>query len=416
MTPLVFHGDQKRHIDRTVEGMAAMETSGGRMPEDMATRSVSIQFAEPLEWVSFAYQAVALAQTAVIVSYSPTARSVMFALAAAHAVLAVVVRWGKGPLVLGDRWMVAWLTSGFVVTVVIALLTNPSGYGSSSACLPGCTYTVPPVVLSMFYPWAVVPTLMHRLVGAGLVVLSLEWILLVWLIGGRLTWTAVLGTGSSTLWNVAALVTGLALSRLLGIALADRQGLQQQTREKFIGFLHSHVKAGLVAVAGRQPDVRAMVAKVRELEHTIGDQRIEMLLQSDRIPLAMLLSERIRVFDGMLQFAAVPRVGARTVPQPVGHLIDRALGDLLKNAAVHGGHTASVSCTQEAGNIVVDVVDDGQGFPAGVLEDQSKSLNQLREHARRLGGDLTTHAVRPHGAHLRLLIPDHTDRAGKRRG
>ena len=80
-----------------------------------------------------------------------------------------------------------------------------------------------------------------------------------------------------------------------------------------------------------------MLEKVGELERAVSEQRLAQMLSMDRVPVAMLCSERIRAFTGVIHVAETPRTGARTVRGPVGKLIDRALGDLLKNAVLHGG-------------------------------------------------------------------------------
>jgi signal transduction histidine kinase len=125
----------------------------------------------------------------------------------------------------------------------------------------------------------------------------------------------------------------------------------------------------------------------------------------DRVPVAMLCSERIRAFTGVIHIAETPRSGARTVRGPVGTLIDRALGDLLKNAVVHGAATVWVRMAPLDDMLLLEVADDGPGFDEAAMDNPGTSLHRLREKARELGGDLVKAARSPHGSRLTLTVP-----------
>ena len=109
---------------------------------------------------------------------------------------------------------------------------------------------------------------------------------------------------------------------------------------------------------------------------------------------------------GVLEMTGTPRLGGLTVARPIGVLVGRALGDLLKNAAKYGATAVQISCDPSGGRIRVEIADNGPGFPADVLDDDRRSLHRLRLAARDLGGDLT---MRPRemgtGAILTLVVP-----------
>ena len=383
----------------------------GDAAEEDAQRSVTRRLVETLEWAGFAYQGAALAQTAVVDPFTPGARAVMLTLAGAHVVLAVLVRWAKGPFARGGPWIVAWLAGAFVVPAVVAVLSAPDAYASSAACVQACTYPAAPVLLVGFYPAVLVRA--HRqgrdrvVLATGLLAaLCVEWFALVYVTTGRFTWTTGRSALSAAIWVFMAYALGRVMGRLTRVVRRSQIELHRQNYEEFFDFLHSHVKSGLAAVRLEQPNVAGMLEKVQELEDTVSERRLEMLLSADRVPVAALCSERIRAFTGVLRVAESPRVGARTVPRAVGRLLDRTLGDLLKNAAVHGATTVRIRLTQGQLELVLEILDDGPGFPGSVLDDPATSLHRLRRSARDLGGDLTRADAPPRGSHLTLTVPE----------
>jgi signal transduction histidine kinase len=189
------------------------------------------------------------------------------------------------------------------------------------------------------------------------------------------------------------------------IAARQQIEIQQQNYDEFFNFLHSHVKAGVAAVKAEWGNDAAMLEKLTELEQAVSDRRIELLLARQQVPLAALISERIRAFSGVLEIKDSPRVGAITVSRPVGLLISRALGDLLKNVALYGGDSVIIHLSADSSGLVLDIIDAGPGFEPSVLNDESKSLYRLRRDAEQLGGSLSAARAQPGGAHLRLFVP-----------
>ena len=303
------------------------------------------------------------------------------------------------------------MAAAFVVPVIVALLAAPGTYASNSGGIQVCTYPCAPLAFVALCPWIFGRAFARPLAGISLVAaVCLQWIVLVYLINGGFTRTSSSSILSSMIWAVVAYAGGKVVARLTGVVRRGEMQAQQQKTEEFFDFLHSHIKAGLAAIKLEQPDVPAMLEKVGELERAVSEQRLAQMLSMDRVPVAMLCSERIRAFTGVIHVAETPRTGARTVRGPVGKLIDRALGDLLKNAVLHGGTTVWVRMTPRDGMLVLEVADDGPGFDEAVMDDAGTSLYRLRAKARELGGDLRKFTRSPHGSRLILIVPTHEDR------
>ncbi|CRK59282.1 hypothetical protein [Alloactinosynnema sp. L-07] len=217
------------------------------------------------------------------------------------------------------------------------------------------------------------------------------------------------------IFNVSGYLLGRTIRVLCRVAAKLQVEVQQRNYEEFFNFLHSHVKAGVAAIRAEWGNTTAMGEKLNELEEAVSERRIEFLLASEQVPLAAVLSERLRTFAGVLDLTETPRVGALTVVRPVGVMVSRALGDLLKNAVLHGGRSVTVRLKFDAVSLEMDVVDNGPGLAAAVLQDDTRSLARLRVAALELGGDLTVLPCDA-GAHVRLLIPlSQSTSAGRRR-
>jgi hypothetical protein len=396
---------------RTVAGGGIRVASEQAAVEEAAQLRITRQLVEPLEWAGFAYQGAVLIQTALVDPFNQPEKTIVLLLGVAHLALAAFFWRTRGPFTRSGYAMALWVAGAFAVPVIIALLAAPGTYASNTSCVQACTYPAAPLFFVALCPWIFARALARPAVGLGLVAAAcLEWFLLIYLINGGFTRTSTLSALSSIIWAVVAYGLGRVVARLAGVVRKGEIQVQEQKNEEFFDFLHSHIKAGLAAVKLEQPDVPAMLEKVGELEHTVSEQRITQLLSMDRVPIAMLCSERIRAFTGVIQIAETPRSGARTVRGPVGTLIDRALGDLLKNAVVHGAATAWVRMAPLDDMLLLEVADDGPGFDEAVMDNPGTSLHRLRAKARELGGDLVKAARSPRGSRLTLTVPAYEDR------
>jgi signal transduction histidine kinase len=364
------------------------------------------QMAEAIEWVVFAYQGVSLLQTALINPFPPAYRSAVLALAAIHFGFAVFVLRNRGLILRNQSWILAWVLSAAAIPVVLALMLPHKLYGTNDSCVTACTYPAPVVLIISLYPWIFGAFILRKLVAPGLIVVLLaEWLALISLLGDKFTLTAVQSILVSVMWVAAAYGIGWALRRIVEVWLRERNEVEQQSAENFVNFLHSHIKAGLAAVERESPNIRGMLEKLHDLQVVVSEKRLSLLLSKDQIPLAVVCSERIRVFSGQVRIAETPRIGARTSSQPVGQLIDRALGDLLSNAVAHGAETVWIRFAPRSDELVLEVLDDGPGFEDRVLDDPGKALHRLRQAARELGGDLNRYSGEPNGSKMVLNVP-----------
>jgi signal transduction histidine kinase len=293
------------------------------------------------------------------------------------------------------------------VPLAVAIMAPHSGYAANDACVVACTYPAPVVLIVSLYPWVLGSLLLGQLAVPLLIAILLtEWLSLVHFLGGRFTPTAIQSILVSVMWLTAAYGIGLALRRIVGVWLKDRHELEQENIDHFAGILHSHIKAGLTAVERESPDAESMVAKLHDMQDVVGKLRLSLLLSKDRIPLAMICSERVRFFSDVVNIEETPRFGARTVSQRVGRLVDRMLGDLLSNAAKHGAETVWIRFSPKDRELVFEILDDGPGFDDHILDDQDRSLHRLRTAAVDLGGSLTMRSREPRGSHLVLTVHD----------
>jgi hypothetical protein len=370
---------------------------------------------EPLEWAGFVYQGAALVQTALVDPFALRARVLLIAVGGIHAALGIYVRLTKGPVVRGGPWMAVWLAGAYAMPILIALLVAPHTYAQNSACIQGCTYPSPPFLFMALCPWIFGRMLNRPAFEAGLLLaLGAEYFGLVYLINGTVTPTTAESALSATLWALVAYGLGKVIGRLTGVVQRTEADIRRQKNNQFFDFLHSHIKAGLAAVRFEQPSVTAMLEKIEELEAVVSDERIDTLLSQDQVPLAMLCSERIRTFSGLITIAETPRSGSRTVSSEVGRLLNQALGDLLKNAVDAHASTIWITLEVAQGRFILSVSDDGPGFDNAVLDDPTRSLYRLRQSARELGGELQRHPRHPHGSQMVMSVPEFPGRKNKK--
>jgi hypothetical protein len=364
------------------------------------------QMAQAIEWVVFAYQGVSLLQTAWINPFPPAYRSAVLALAAIHFGFAVFVLRNRGLIVRNQSWTLAWMLAAATIPVALALMLPHKLYGANDSCVVACTYPAPVVLIISLYPWIFGAFILRKLVGMGLIaVLLAEWLALASILGDRFTPTATQSVLVSVMWVAAAYGIGWALRRIVEVWLRERSEVEQQSAENFVNFLHSHIKAGLAAVERESPNIGGMLEKLHDLQAVVSEKRLSLLLSKDQVPLAVVCSERIRVFAGQVNIVETPRIGARTSSQPIGQLMDRALGDLLNNAVAHGSKSVWVRFFPRNGKLVLEVLDDGPGFEDRILDEPGKALHRLRQAARTLGGDLNRYSRDPNGSKMVLTVP-----------
>ncbi|MFD7626484.1 sensor histidine kinase [Streptomyces sp. NPDC059851] len=361
-----------------------------------------------LEWSGPVFQAMTLFVSSVFDPYGGRGNTIVLWLACAH--LAFVPFWlrGYGPLARGGWWTIGYPVQGLLVNALLMTMSDPGTYGQSILCVPGCNYSAPMWLFLAYYPWPSGRLVRWRraVEAAALAGYFLFFLLLVYLNNGRITWAHAASAGVSVMWLSVGFILGMAISKMCMAAAEKQIEVQQQNFSEFFDFLHSHVKSGIAAIRADVQDPPRVQEKLDELEQAVGNYRIELLLTREQVPLAALLSERIRTFSGVLRIGSTPRVGPASVARPVAVLIGRALGDLLSNSAKYGATAVDIDGDINRDRVAVEVTDDGPGLPEGVLDDESRSLNRLRGAARSLGGDLTAlPGPGGSGTTMKLTIP-----------
>lgn len=359
------------------------------------------------EWFVVSWQALVCAGSWALDDYRPGWPSLLIACATVmHLVAVPIVSRIGGAFAHGRPWILLSLIWALLFPGVMLLLVEPSERGNQLIGIPMGNYAVSTLTVFAFYPW------WRGVKTRRMWILEIAYVAVAAALPGAVVVIAQTGPTFAGIqsaimivaFNVAGYILGRTIRVLCSVAAALQLEVQQQNYQEFFDFLHSHVKAGLAAIRSESGDSDAMGEKLEELEQAVSDRRIEFLLASERVPLAAVISERIRTFTGVLRFTETPRVGVLTVPRSVGVLVSHALGDLLKNAALHGGMTVAVCAESGGQQLKLEVRDDGPGLDASVLEDETRSLARLRGAARALGGDLTA-PPSADGALVRLTVP-----------
>lgn len=104
------------------------------------------------------------------------------------------------------------------------------------------------------------------------------------------------------------------------------------------------------------------------------------------------------------EFVVSPGVRSIELGEARELVIFRVACEALTNIERHArASRAVVSVTEEAGQVLVSVIDDGVGFLEADLG--SLGLTGMKERARQFGGSLTINALREGGTQLHLRLP-----------
>jgi signal transduction histidine kinase len=107
--------------------------------------------------------------------------------------------------------------------------------------------------------------------------------------------------------------------------------------------------------------------------------------------------------------------------------LDRILGNLVRNALVHGAPPVSIRAAAGGGAVRISVADRGRGIPQAFVGRLFDPFSRSREsaatpgaglglaiaqsYARKLGGDLLYQQARPKGAMFTLVLPQESSQA-----
>lgn len=378
------------------------------LDNEALTRVTTKYMVGNLEWSGLVFQATVLFITAIYDPYDRNERVIILGIAAVHFLVMPAWYRGLGPLSLGGWWLIFYPIGAIAVNTWLAVMSQPNTYGHNLTCVPGCNYSATMWLFLAYYPWLPPGLIQRRRLFELLMLATYYGFFLILASFNNSSMSPIIfkSAAVSLGWLIIAYVMGVAIAKMCFAAAEKQLEVQHQNFTEFFDFLHSHVKAGITAVRRELADPARIREKLDELEETVGEYRIDLLLAQEQVPLAALFSERIRTFTGVLQMTETPRLGQLTVARPVGVLVGRALGDLLKNCAQHGGEIVNIRCDTGAGVIRLEVEDNGPGFSSDILDDESRSLYRLRGAARQLGGDLTMRTSAAHvGAAVSLSVP-----------
>jgi two-component sensor histidine kinase len=359
-----------------------------------------------MEWTVLCYQIAILIFTTTFDYYSPVSKIIISLLIPCHIALLPAFVKGRGPFSRGGVWVPVGIAASFALNGLVFLLSPPNTYGNPWIPVQG--YSGGTFVMIAFYPWL-----------EGRIGRRFRWLIELLLVIGFLAFVLTLtalnndgissmqlrGVYSAMVWPAVGYLFGKSLGQLSIASVSRQLEIQRRDFNEFFDFLHSDVKAGIAAVRAdlATMDDRAS-ERLKELDAAVSDYRVQLALAMDQVPVAALVSERIRTFGSALNVAETPRVGALTVPRPLGIVIGRALGDLLTNIVVHGAGKAWIQFRYNAQHLVLSIRDDGPGFPAAMLDNESTSLFRLRQAAHDLGGDLVK-VDQDDGVTMELILP-----------
>lgn len=199
-------------------------------------------------------------------------------------------------------------------------------------------------------------------------------------------------------------------ARLVSAAEAERRRLERD--------LHDGAQQHLVAVS-----VKVLLAR-QALEH--GDQGAAALLLDELQSDAGLALQELRVLAHGLYptelatgLADALQVISDRAPVPVRLDLDGVgryepsieaccyfcCAEAVANAAKHAGSARAVDVRlhETEGHLILDVVDDGPGFPTPLPA--GHGVQNLIDRTGVLGGDVTFRAASPHGAWVRVRLP-----------
>ena len=127
-------------------------------------------------------------------------------------------------------------------------------------------------------------------------------------------------------------------------------------------------------------------------------------MSSGRAPFGAARGAPSRAFVTMgSQAAPYPRAPARAFPQRAW---GRAAREAISNAVRHSGAShVAVSLTLAGENALLEISDDGAGFDPSQMVGRGHGLNNLRDRAQALGGELEIESEPGRGTWVRIRIP-----------
>jgi len=145
-------------------------------------------------------------------------------------------------------------------------------------------------------------------------------------------------------------------------------------------------------------------AGLTEMRALIFELRPEALETDGLIAALNREVDVVRARHGIAVQAALP--DEPNVPLTIKQAVFRIAQEALHNVVKHArARQADVQMACRAGEIVLDVADDGGGFDAGASFPGHLGLRSMRERAESLGGTLDVHSAPAEGTRIRVRIP-----------
>ncbi len=209
---------------------------------------------------------------------------------------------------------------------------------------------------------------------------------------------------------------------------------------RFVADVSHELRTPLTALVNEAAMLQPRLAGLPEDQRRIGEMLVadvarlrslvEDLLEVSRLEAGSALPDATDVDIGRFLRAVIADrhpAAQLVVPEPIGAIrvdrrsLERIVGNLLDNAAAHApGTPVTVTASEDGGALTIEVADQGPGVPA---EDLSRLFDRFykadpsrqggtglglaiaREHARRMGGDLTAAPGAEGGMVFRLSVP-----------
>ncbi|MDQ3913901.1 MAG: ATP-binding protein [Actinomycetota bacterium] len=282
--------------------------------------------------------------------------------------------------------------------ILVAVFLPDRTYLSEDAAAPFATYAAGVAGLVVLLPrHAVQGGRLRRLVGHGADLLLPLTLYPVFTAAAFLNGYSFgeLDFGFLTLqvsWTLVGVLLGYLILGLSRAFVDAEVEILRNTYESFSDWLHSEIKGDIAAMRGMlsQDEIdRARLTRVADdLERKVGAERLRLLLGDEELSVADILAHNIERFAGAIRYDRIPAVGGWVVSNRAGLMLNRVLGDLLSNAVKADAVRVTIDMARDDSRLSVTIADDGPGFDASVLDDDSTSLGRLRRDLERDRGAL----------------------------
>ncbi len=225
--------------------------------------------------------------------------------------------------------------------------------------------------------------------------------------------------------DLAAFANWAAIALTNATRLADAECKARAVRAQMVAHLHDNAAQTISLLAFKVDQLADRIEReelaaaadqvgvIRSIVHKIGAQVREVL--SDNVeparPEQDFLPEMRACADAFSQFAAIPvefLVFDECYPKAAAqaqalHIVGEALANVRRHAQAH---TVRIEIKRTAGDVQIEVRDDGKGFAKEVAGGPHHlGMTIMKERARRCGGQLFVESAPGQGTCVRLRLP-----------